>query len=285
MQRRSLAILAAMVMGASALAVAAPASAADPPDGATYVALGDSEAAGTGNLPYVDRACLRSSKAYPNWLARSLDTDVVSVACAGATTDDVIATQLGALGPDTELVTITAGVNNLDWQGVLRECSADGDPVRCAEAQAAAFAAMAALPADIAEMLAAVRMHAPNAEIYVAGYPLLFGDLATGTCRAGTDRGEHVVFTAAETQFINGAIQLLNQAIEAGVTAYQAATGDPHVTYVDVTEHFDGHGLCDTGGRWISGVVSGTATRDRGFHLNPPGMREYAEALEEAIAG
>ncbi|MGM1028525.1 MAG: SGNH/GDSL hydrolase family protein [Actinomycetota bacterium] len=285
MQRRSLAILAAMVMGVSALAVAAPASAAGPPDGAAYVALGDSDAAGTGNLPYVDGDCLRSRKAYPNWLARMLGTDVVSVACAGATTGDVIATQVDALGTDTRLVTITVGVNNLDWLGVLRECSADGDPVLCAEAQAAMFTSMAALPADIAQMLGVVRMHAPNAQILVAGYPLLFGDLATGSCRAGSDRGEHVVFSAEETQFVNGAILTLNQAIAGGVALYQAATGDPGVTYVDVTEHFDGHGLCDTEGRWVSGVVSGTPVRDRGLHLNPPGMREYAEVLAEAISG
>ena len=283
MQRRSLAILAALLMGVSVLAVAAPASASDPPDGAAYVALGDSEAAGTGNLPYVDRECLRSRKAYPAWLVKMLDTDVVSVACAGATTDDVIDTQVDALGPDTRLVTITVGVNNLDWQRVLRECSADGDRVLCAEAQVAAAAAMAALPADIARMLGVVRAHAPGAEIFVAGYPLLFGDLTTGTCRAGTDRGEHVIFSAAETQFINGAIETLNLAISGGVTAHQAATGDARVAYVDVTGHFDGHGLCDTRGRWISGVVSGTPVRDRGFHLNPPGMREYAEVLAARI--
>ncbi len=283
MPRRSSAILATLVMGASAL-VAAPASAAPPggdvSDGAPYVALGDSEAAGTGNLPYADDRCLRSRKAYPERLARILGTEVVSVACASASTDDVIATQVDALGPETELVTITVGVNDLDWLGVIRACGAGGEPAQCEQAQAAALAAIAALPVDIARMLAVVRANAPNAEIFIAGYPLLFGDLVSGSC----DAGGGIVFSAAQTQFINGAILLLNRAIEAGVQLYAGATHDPAVEYVDVTAHFEGHGLCDTGDRWVSGVISGGQTRDRGLHLNPPGMREYAEVLAAEIS-
>ena len=283
MQRRSLALLAAMIMGASALAVAAPASAARS-DGATYVALGDSEAAGTGNLPYVDSDCLRSRRAYPEQLGDMLGTGVASSACAGASTQDVIATQLGDLGLDTRLVTITAGVNNVDWLTVLAECSAGGDAVRCAEAQADALAAIAALPADIVEMLAAVRTAAPNAQIVVGTYPLLFGDLVSGECRVGAIRGTQIVFSAADTQFVNAGLEAVNAAIIGGLLAYVQATGDEGVSYVDIAAGFDGHGLCDTGSRWISGVVSGKPVDDRGFHLNNQGMREYAELLAEAVA-
>ncbi|MET4097936.1 lysophospholipase L1-like esterase [Agrococcus sp. UYP10] len=282
MQRRSIAILAAMVVGASALAVATPASAADPPDGAVYVALGDSEAAGTGNLPYVDSDCLRSRRAYPAQLGSMLGTGVASNACAGATTRDVITTQLGDLGFGTRLVTITAGVNNLAWQRVLLECRAGGDPLACGQAKADAFAAIAALPTDIAQMLAAVRSQAPNAQILVTGYPLLFGDLASGVCRAGTYRGTHVVFSAADTQFVNAGIGLVNAAILGGLVGYMSATGDEGVSYVDVTATFDGHGLCDSSSPWISRVISGTATVDRGFHIDSRGMRAYADALAAA---
>lgn len=282
MRRRTTAILASLVLGLSALAVATPASAA-PPDGATYVALGDSQAAGTGNLPYVDSDCLRSRRAYPEQLGAMLGTGVATSACAGASTEDVIATQLGDLGFDTRLVTITAGVNNVDWQIVLFECRAGGDPVRCAQVQAEAFAAIAALPADFAEMLAAVRSQAPNAQIVVGLYPLLFGDLTSGECRVGTSRGTHITFSAADTQFVNAGLEAVNAAIVAGLTAYVNATGDEGVTYVDIAAAFDGHGLCDTGESWVSRVVSGGPVDDRGFHLNTKGMREYAEALAAAV--
>lgn len=281
MQRRSTAILASLVLGLSALSAAVPASAA-PPDGATYVALGDSEAAGTGNLPYVDSDCLRSRRAYPVQLADMLGTAVASSACAGASTQDVIATQLGDLGLSTRLVTITAGINNLDWQAVLLECRAGGDPVRCAEAQAAAFAAIAALPADTVELLAAVRSEAPNAQIIVGLYPLLFGDLTDGECRVGSWGGTQITFSAADTQLVNAGIEAVNAAIAGGLLAYMSATADEGVTYVDIDRIFDGHGLCDTRDSWISRVVSGGPVADRGFHLNSTGMREYAEALAAA---
>ncbi|MCR8671506.1 SGNH/GDSL hydrolase family protein [Agrococcus sp. HG114] len=284
MQRRSLALLAAALVGITGLA-AAPATAVAPPDGAVYVALGDSEAAGTGNLPYTDTECLRSARAYPEQLATILGTEVVSLACTGASTDDVIATQLGALGFDTRLVTITVGINDLGWQAVLLECRDGGDPVACEVAKAQALAAIAQLPSEIAELLGAVRAQAPNAQIFVTGYPLLFGDLTSGTCRAGTYRGTPITFTAAETQFVNAAIEAVNAAIYAGLVAYMSATADEGVSYVDVTTAFDGHGLCDTGQQWVSGVVSGSATFDRSFHLNTAGMRAYAEILETVVPG
>src|SRR3954453_20114578 len=98
MKRRIIAALAALGIGIAPLAAATPA-AAEKPAGAAYVALGDSVAAGTGNLPYVQTAslphvdltcphsdgttkpALRSmNSAYPTILAKWLDTPVVSTA-------------------------------------------------------------------------------------------------------------------------------------------------------------------------------------------------------------
>lgn len=285
MHRQPLALLAAMALGISVLAAATPAAAVDPPDGATYVALGDSEAAGTGNLPYVDAECTRSSRAYPVQLGAMLAVDTANVSCGGATTHAVAALQVDALGTDTQLVTITAGMNNINWRFILFECRAGGDPVRCAEVKADALTALQQLPVSVAQMLAVVRTHAPNAQIVVTGYPLLFGDLTSGFCSAGAYRGALVRFSAAETQFINGGVQLVNGAIAGGVAAYAGAAGDPGVSFVDVTAHFDGHGLCDTGDRWVSGIVSGNETFSRSFHLNVPGMEQYAVLLAAEIAG
>ena len=52
MHKRALALAAALALAFSALSIA-PAAAEDHA-GAVYVAIGDSEAAGTGNTPYVD---------------------------------------------------------------------------------------------------------------------------------------------------------------------------------------------------------------------------------------
>lgn len=282
MKRRALALLAVLALGASAL-IAAPAATAVEPAGAVYVALGDSEAAGTGNLPYADQSCLRSKRSYPMLLG-AMTGGVASSACAGATTQDVIATQLADLGPATQLVTLTAGVNDLNWQGVLAACSSAGSAAACTAAMNAAGVALQGVPLGIGQILAAVRMLAPNALIAVTGYPMLFGDVAK-SCSVGNYQGTSVKFTAAQAAGVNYGLSLVNSAVQAGVGGYQAQTGDPGVVYVDVVAGFDGHSLCDTGDRWISGLVSGKATSDRGFHPNAAGQQAYAAIVAAAIGG
>ena len=283
MQRRSLTIATVLALAFTALAGVAPATAADdPPGGAAYVAIGDSMAAGTGNQPYVDRDCLRSAKAYPMVLAGQLGS-VASSACSGASTDQVLATQLGDLGPATQLVTITAGINNFDWQGMLLACSEDPNAPACQAAFAAAVPAITALPQDIGMVVAAVRTQAPMAQIVVTGYPMLFGDV-TSRCSVGAFHGTPVKFEASQTVLVNQALTLVNQLLAGGVAGYVGATGDPGVMFVDVAPAFDGHGLCDTGDRWISGLVNGSVMFDRSFHPNTPGQQAYAAAVAAALA-
>ena len=243
MRRRLLAMFAIAALGVSALIGAAPAVAGEP-GGTAYVALGDSEAAGTGNLPYIDTTCLVSKKSYPMLLAATLGTPVVTEACTGATTGDVLAGQLGDLGPLTRLVTLTVGANDVGWLDALLACSTGGPA--CAMAIAHTTQALQALPAQIGQLVAVVRGAAPNARILVTGYPLLFGDVAV-SCSIGALKGTPVKVTAAQTALANGLATNLNAAIAGGVNGYKALTGDPGVDYVDVAAGFDGHALCDTG--------------------------------------
>lgn len=295
MKRRAVALLAVLALGLAVLGVA-PAASADDHLGAAYVALGDSEAAGTGNLPYVDTECLRSKKAYPMILAGMAGMPVASSACAGATTQDVIGNpmmgdpgQLGDLGPMTQLVTITAGINNLDWQGVLAACSSAGSDAACTAAKIAAGQAGLAIPGDVATMLGAVRMAAPYAMIVVTGYPMLFGAVTT-SCSVGAFQGTPVKFSAQQAFEANAGIAGVNGAIQAGIGLYQQAymaqaggMPDANMHWVDVVPGFTGHALCDTGDRWVSGLVSGKATSDRGFHANAPGQKAYAAIIAAAI--
>jgi len=283
MKRRLISVLAVLALGAAALAGATSAAAADVPGGASYVALGDSEAAGTGNLPYVDQACLRSKKSYPMLLGAMSGMPVASSVCAGATIGGVVAGQLGDLGPATRLVTITAGINDLDWQGVLAACSSVGDPSACGLAMAAAENGLSQLPLGVGQLLGSVRTLAPNALIVVTGYPALFGTV-TKSCTVGTYQGVSVKFTAQQTAGVNAGLAGVDSAIQAGVAGYVQLTSDPGVRYVDVVPGFAGHGLCDSGDRWISGLVSGNPTADRGFHLNAAGQQAYASIIAEALA-
>ncbi|WP_425309663.1 GDSL-type esterase/lipase family protein [Ammonicoccus fulvus] len=256
MKRRLVAILGAAALGLSALGGAAPASAAVP--GAPYVALGDSIAAGTGNKPYVDADCLRSRRAHPELLAKTLGAPVDSEACSGATTTDVLTTQLPVadLGPATQLVTLTMGINNLGWQGVLKDCSSDGTSPNCEAALTQALGALSVLRTDVATVLEAIHEAAPNAQVVITGYPQLFGQFS-GSCSVGNFGKGQVRVSADQANGINYLITLVNGQILAGVGIDNSnADGDLNdipTLPVDVDPAFATHRLCDTGDRWISG--------------------------------
>jgi lysophospholipase L1-like esterase len=290
MKRRIIAALAATGLAVTMGVAVAPASQASVAWGEPYVAIGDSVAAGTGNLPYVDEACLRSEKAYPNVLAGMAGGDVVSAACTGSPTgtvleqaQDLIAS--GVIGPATQIVTITAGVNDLPWTLVLGACSNQGSPEACQQLISAAPGAGAGIVTGIATILGTVRLVAPTAQIVVTGYPYPFGEFS-GMCSVGAYApGTPLKFSAGGASVINDAVDGLNLAVQGGIAQYQlgyiGATGQPDAAmhWVDVTDDFMGHGFCDTGERWFGGMIPTGPVVDRGFHPNVAGQQGYAAAI------
>jgi lysophospholipase L1-like esterase len=298
MNRKPFAVLAAMTLtlGAGLAAVALPASAAKPDDvgakpaGAAYVAVGDSFAAGTGIPPYEDYVCLHSTTgAYPTLLSEwGRLKDVSDVTCAGASTED-IDLQLSAadIGPFTRTVTVTLGGNDLGWTHVLEVCLTDS--TTCSAAIAAASAKLDDVAMGVQEVIDAVVAEAPRAEIYVTGYPYLFGDFS-GNCLVGEapaiveDQVVQVPVFVSQTSasLFNGATTALNGAIAAGV-AYSA---NPDATFVDVSAGSLPHGVCGSEAPWINGLsfVPGTDTpMPKSFHPNLEGSQAYADAIEMAI--
>ena len=79
----------------------------------SYVALGDSYAAGLGAGKYLND-CYQSRRGYPALLDRETRASLRSNAtCSGATTQNVLATQLSALTSRTELITLTISVKKM----------------------------------------------------------------------------------------------------------------------------------------------------------------------------
>lgn len=96
------------------------------PAGSRYVALGSSFAAGPGVEPLVDKAAGRSKRNYPQLVAEALQLELTDVTYSGATTANILSEpqdeappQLAAVGPETDLVTITAGGNDLEYIGTF----------------------------------------------------------------------------------------------------------------------------------------------------------------------
>lgn len=151
-----------------------------------YVALGDSSAAGPLVLPHDlgQIACLRSTDNWPTVAARELGAEIVDVTCSSAKVPDLyerqygfVPPQLDALEPDTDVVTITIGANDLRMTSHVLACvNLLPEPLgrsctRRPEAAADRIDAEAAqVGTDIAEAVAEVRRRAPEATVYLVGY-------------------------------------------------------------------------------------------------------------------
>jgi len=217
----------------------------------SYVALGDSFAAGVGAAP-TSNSCGRTVLAYPRLISEAGRLDLTQVACSGATMADVAATQLSALQPSTDFVTIQIGGNDVGFVPVLAVCAQPDSDTRCAAAVAQSAAYLnGGFVTNAAGLFDAVRAGAPSAKRIVVGYPHLFGDK---DCSALTE------FTAAERELLNTTVDLLNLRLAEAARLTGARFANP-------TDRFEGHAWC---GRtpWINGPASPLAA----FHPNALGQ-------------
>ena len=205
-----------------------------------YVALGDSYSSGLGAGNYISSSgsCDRSNNAYPEqWADANAPASFVSVACAGATTADVISTQVSALSASTTLVSITIGGNDAGFSGVMETCLL-GSTRSCLGAVSDAESFVASqLPANLDNALQAIRTHAPNAKIVLLGYPDLYDLSTSGSC---------IGLSTKDRTALNGGAD----AIDGALAAAAARNGD---TFADVRPGFAGHEICDSGS-WLNSV-------------------------------
>ncbi|MEV1129025.1 SGNH/GDSL hydrolase family protein [Agromyces sp. NPDC049794] len=257
--RASLLSVAIVAVLSTGFAVApAQAVAGGPPDHAanakiSYVALGDSYAAGVGGGVPID-LCGTTPNGYAALLADDPGQVLTDLrGCAGATTADVLG-QLEGLDHRTKSVTLTVGANDLGVAALAQTCLT-GTPEQClAAVQYAQTVLLPGLATDLATTLAAIREAAPKATVYVTGYPLLFEPSADPRIAA-----------------VNAGIMALNSVIQAAVTA-----AGPGFVYVDVTQAFAGHGI-GSATPWINGLSDAAP-----FHPNTAGYAAYADAIRAA---
>jgi len=205
-----------------------------------YVALGDSYSSGVGAGDYISSSgsCDRSTLAYPEqWAGVNAPGSFVSVACSGATTADVLSSQVSALSASTTLVSITIGGNDAGFSSVMETCVFL--PTRlCLNAVAAAESFIATqLPGRLDQTLQTIAADAPNATIVVLDYPDLYDLSKSGTC-IGLSTSDRIALDQGADE-LDGAIQ-----------AAALANGD---TFADVRGQFAGHEICDSNS-WLHAV-------------------------------
>lgn len=203
----------ALALTATLPAQAAPTGQAAPAaqvDDTAYVALGDSFSAGTGTRASTGD-CYRSPYGYPALIAAAQGLDLDYQACSGATTADVLNHQVGALTPETGLVTMTIGGNDVGFADVITECALPGWLSNCTGAINGGLSVLRnQLPARYDAVLAAIDAGAPDADVRVGGYPLLFN---------GEDCHALTFFSASEMSRLNGATHELDALVQQKTTA------------------------------------------------------------------
>lgn len=169
-----------------------------PPVRAQYVALGSSFAAGIGlgpRAPGSPRACRRTINGYPQQLARLCGLSLVDRTSSGATTGHVLnggqfgqGPQLDGLSPETELVTLTAGGNDVQYVGdlILLAYRARSRLARVLMrpfwkgARPAGERDFESLHRNLRAIVDEAHRRAPQARILLVGYPQIVP--STGTC-------------------------------------------------------------------------------------------------------
>ena len=246
-----------------------------------YVALGSSYAAGAGlgalqkDSPLL---CARSVAGYPQQLSRALNMPIVDMTCGGAVTANLLhggqffqGPQIRTITPQTRLVTITVGGNDVNFVGDMsmlslrRADSVTGWLARrlWSGPKTEAERDFTKLHRELVELIGAIRKQAPSARIVVATYPTVLP--AKGTCaQLGLSVAEVDLMRGVETEL-------------ASVTRAAAKQGG--AILVDMNALGAAHNAC-AATPWTHGVA---AFSDAPFHPTLAGAKATAAAIAAAL--
>lgn len=318
----------ASVVGGSllviALALTGTSATAAPGDehlaGLEYVALGDSYAAGYGILPSTGSpvvGCDQSTSNYPHLTAAELGLTLTDVTCSGAETGNVTTIaqvtyngtapiQLTALGPTTNIVTLTIGGNDLGFVDILTNCAyaallggvVAGTP-NCAgfyapggvDSLAAAITGPVSTALD--NTLAAIALAAPSAKIFVVGYPALTpSTLPVGGCfvdAAGTYAPPFPVNAYPYQDVDVSYLHTVEVALDSAMSTTSTANG---AVYISNLAGSDAHSPCATVDPYVNGITISSITvapalavtlEPGAMHPNSDGAEFLAANLNSAI--
>ncbi|UGQ12010.1 SGNH/GDSL hydrolase family protein [Yinghuangia sp. ASG 101] len=267
-----------------------------------YVALGDSYTAAPGiTAPSGDPVgCDRSSENYPALVARRLNlagADFRDVSCSGATLADLSAAQdtddgsnppqMAALTAATRLVTLGIGGNDIGFSAMIKKCVTAGvlyhaaggaknlPDAPCEKQYTPSKGGTDQVDAKIrtagehlATTLGEIRQRAPQARVYVVGYPAILPS-------DNHDCGREMGLAPGDVAFLRGKEQRLNTMLR------QQAEG-AGVVYVDTYRPSEGHDACSAPDeRWIEPLIPHNPAA--AVHPNGRGEQGMADAVLRAL--
>jgi lysophospholipase L1-like esterase len=262
------------------------------PKPAEYVAIGDSYTAApklaTQIAVSTPSTCYQSDSNYPHIVAKAIKpSSFTDVSCSGAYVRDLTkaqftpkgsnAAQDEALDASTKLVTIGLSGNDAKILTLFFECAGtphdESKPSNCVEkfktgGKDGFLDAVHATEPLIEGMLTTVETKAPNAQVFVVGYPQI-------TPNDGTDCPNEMNFSAADMTYLDTSLTELNAQLKDAAKRHG-------MTYVDTYTPSKGFNVCaPRDKRWIESVVPTDPTF--AMHPNPVGEMGIAEAVIKSI--
>jgi lysophospholipase L1-like esterase len=262
-----------------------------------YVALGDSYTSGPKIPPQTGTpaGCDRSGRNYPALVAKELSlktADFHDVSCSGATISELTTpqstgngtnpAQLSALHSTTRLVTLGIGGNDIGFSSMITKCVTTGalfkladritdvtDKAPCKEKYTSGGTdevaqKIRATGDHLSRALTEIERRAPEARVYVVGYPSILP-------AKGTDCGRDLPIAAGDVTFLRQKQQELNTML--GERARAAGA-----TYVDTFTPSTGHDACSPAAtRWIEPLNPSSPAAV--VHPNEHGERGMATAV------
>ncbi|MEO7754679.1 MAG: SGNH/GDSL hydrolase family protein [Terracoccus sp.] len=254
-------------------------------------ALGSSFAAGPGIEPVDDLAAMRSRRNYAHLLADHLGATLVDLTVSGATTATILDTpqvtmsgvrfapQVHGLPPHADLVTVTAGGNDLQFVGsMLHQAWSRADPTGpIATMMATDFlhgipeptpAAIDAMARGLAQIVDEIRVRTSDARVVLVDYLTVFTE--------ETPRDADWPFSPEQT----ASFRRIQDGIAAG---HQVAATLAGVEVLAASQLSADHAL-GSSTPWVVGFQPTLATTAWSFHPNEDGMAAVARALADLLA-
>lgn len=266
-------------------------AAAEDTSGLVYAALGDSFTSGPLIFPHdrsrVPLGCGQSQRNYPHHVARQLGVaELRDVSCGGASIGhftephDVVTginpPQFDVLGPEVDVVTIGMGGNDVGFVGLAFDCVrllppplsepctpqlAPGEPDPTQQR-------IERTAVELAAALDGVAERAPNARVYVVGYPASLPDDGRGCW-------PYVPILDVDMPYLVAQYKAMNAMLEAVAVA-------KGVTFIDLYTPSIGHDVCQLPTvAWVNGMV--IVPLSFPAHPNGIGMRHFAPVVASAI--
>ncbi len=279
-------VTALLLIGAS---VAPVARAAVPPP--AWAALGDSYTSGPliPNQITDPPGCLRSDHDYPHLAAAALGFSLSDVSCSGATVADMTRVQstvggpnppqLSAVAPNDRVVTVSIGGNDIDFRGIIENCIAASPwgPTRVGTTCRAYYdrsghdviaAEIRALRPRTSIMLARIHAVAPNAAVFLIGYPSILPAEGSGCW-------PRVPLTAKDVPYLRLKELQLNGMLASVAAAHR-------VIFVNTYVPSEPHNACTAESvRWIEPIVPHAMAFP--IHPNAAGEAGMAKLVEGAV--